>query len=326
MAFSAIPRYLSQHPLSLPQLFLSPIFIFLHSMTQASPATTTKMAPTPKPQMTVQTDDFEIPPRQAYLCPDCGEEIKFAPGTLDGPFPSVAKALRFSNGSMLIRVWPQEALDTASSSTDPQGSPRAQQTPRLVRKSKVPVIETHVCDRRSRRQPVAPLQVSRPSQDPDSSRQPVASSAHEEPAGIQRAQAEQHQQSERTLAGEYESLSEGKAGARDLSNDSNTHTDAEPASSPQEWHSLSSELLRDYDDSDGRSEYSVSSRAATDGSEARYQDRVLTDADVNVLADTCVCRPGETCPIHQNFWMEEPKFMENLRRFMALGGTSGGDS
>lgn len=282
-----------------------------------------KMAPPKKTEMTVKTDNFEIAPRQAYLCPDCGEEIKFPPGTFDGAFPSVAQALRFSNGSMLIKVWRQEESDTAHSATEPQRSPRAQQPPRLVRKSKYPVIESHVCAPRSRRQPAAPLQVPRPSQDPDSLRQPVASSAHGEQAGIQPARTEQHQQSERPLGGKIEFPSH--PGSRGPSHDTNIHPGNEPASSPQKWHSLSLELLRDYDDSDDRSQYSVSSRAGTDGSQSGDRDRTFTDADVDVMADTCACRPGETCPIHQNFWMEEPEFMDGLRKFVQLGGIGGGN-
>lgn len=276
------------------------------------------MAPTKQPELTLQTDNFEIAPRQAYLCPDCGEEIKFPPGTFDGAFPSVVQALRFSNGSTLIKVWRQEESHTATSAAEPQRSPRAQQPPRLV-KSKRVVIESHACAARSRRQPAAPLQVPRSSQDPDSSRQPVASSAHGEQASIQPARTQQHQQSERPLAGNIESSSH--PGPRAQSHDTNIHPGNEPASSPQQWHSLSSELLRDYDDSDDRSQYSVSSRVGTDGSQYGDRDRMLTDADVDVVADTCACRPGETCPIHQNFWMEEPKFMDGLRRFMELGGT-----
>lgn len=280
------------------------------------------MAPPKKPELTLQTDNFEIAPRQAYLCPDCGEEIKFPPGTFDGAFPSVAQALRFSNGSTLIKVWRQEESDTATSATEPQRSPRAQQPPRLVRKSKYPVIESHSCAPRNRRQPAAPLQVPHSSQDLDSSRQPVASSAHGEQAGTQPARTE-HQQSERPLAGKIESSSH--PGSRGPSHDTNIHPGNEPASSPQKWHSLSSELLRDFDYSDDQSQYSDSSRVGADGSQFGDRDRMLTDADVAVVADTCACRPGDTCPIHQNFWMEEPEFMEGLRKFVQLGGLGGGN-
>lgn len=231
-----------------------------------------------------EDDKPQAPPRRTFVCSCCDREIKIHSRVWE-EIASLISNLRlvFRGGTTLIETTPSPTLDEKPSSAGVQPSPEAHRPFQLLDQRGEPITCTEFDHLQGQRQPLLSSEASHPSHHPHVLPQSDARSAWSELAGIQHDHDQDYSNVEQVFAGQYGSSS--RLGSRDPSNDTNTKTGNESPSSPHEQSYLSKPLYGDDDDDDDRSESSLGSRAATDGSEP---GRTLRRKDLRAISQVKV--------------------------------------